>query len=240
MPIRVISLVRHAARRAEFQRRNAHVEFSFFDAVDGRTLTVDDVRSSGLFTREVEATYDAHGYGCAFSHWSLWTEAAAASEPLTILEDDVILRHDFEARQAEVLASLPADWDIVLWGWNFDSVLHVRPLDDVSPVVMLFDQKQLRASIDSFQAQGTAVQALRLEKAFGLPAYTLSPRGAARLLEQCFPLKPLTVHIPVYNRRLLNVGVDVAANAVYKDTSSWACFPPLAVTPNRRGDAGAV
>src|SRR5438876_12271421 len=26
---------------------------------------------------------------------------------------------------SEVLAKLPPDWDIILWGWNFDSVLHV-------------------------------------------------------------------------------------------------------------------
>src|SRR4051812_29873810 len=101
-PIRVISLVRHAGRREEFARRNGHLPSTFFDAIDGRKLSVDDVRATGAFTREVEATYDAHGYGCGLSHWHLWKEAAAGTGPLTIAEDDVLFRHDFEARSAQV------------------------------------------------------------------------------------------------------------------------------------------
>jgi glycosyl transferase, family 25 len=235
-PIRVISLVRHAGRREEFRRRNVHVPFTFVDATDGRALTMDEIRASGAFTREVEATYDPHGYGCALSHWKLWKEAAQASAPLTIAEDDVLFRHDFEARQAHVIAALPEGWDIVLWGWNFDTVLHVDLLEGLSPAVMLFDQKKLREAIERFQASQGPVIPLRIEKAFGLPAYTLSPDGARRLLELCFPQKPLTVFIPAHNHTMVNVGVDVSTNAVYKDVSAWACFPPLAVTPNRRGD----
>ena len=79
-PIRVISLVRHSKRRDDFRRRNAHVPFTFFDAVDGRALTAEEVEASGAFTPEVRATYDAHGYGCALSHWHLWKEAAAGTE----------------------------------------------------------------------------------------------------------------------------------------------------------------
>jgi glycosyl transferase, family 25 len=134
--IRVISLARSPQRRAEFLRRNAHVASSFFDAVDGRALTAGQIESSGAFMPELraEGTYDSHAYGCALSHHRLWMEAAAGTEPLTIAEDDALLRRDFEARSAGVLATLPPGWDIVLWGWNFDSVLQVDPMGGVSPV----------------------------------------------------------------------------------------------------------
>jgi hypothetical protein len=40
-----------------------------------------------------------------------------------------------------------------------------------------------------------------------------------------------------YGRYLLNVGVDVSTAAVYGQLSSFACFPPLAVSPNVRGES---
>jgi glycosyl transferase, family 25 len=234
-PIRVISLARQPERRSEFLRRNPHVASTFLDAVDGHALRIEQIRESGLFLPEVEATYDAHAYGVAMSHWQLWNEAAAGDTPLTIAEDDALFRHDFKARSEAVLAALPADWDFVLWGWNFDSVVCMHAMGDGSPVAMLFDQPRLRASLDAFQQLASPVQAFRLERAFGLPAYTVSAKGAAKLLPLCFPQRQQSVWLPVFNRSLENIGVDVATNAVYPRTQSFACFPPLAVTPNVRG-----
>jgi glycosyl transferase, family 25 len=236
-PIRVISLARQPERRSGFLRRNAHLSCTFLDAVDGSTLTGEQIRACGLFLPEVESTYDAHAYGVAMSHWQLWKEAAAADRPITIAEDDAIFRHDFEARSGQVLATLPPDWDFVLWGWNFDSVVCVYPMGSVSPVAMLFDESRLRASLDEFQAIASPVQAFRLERAFGLPAYTLSPRGAAKLLDLCFPQRQEPVWLPVFSRFLANIGVDVSANAAFPQTQSFACFPPIVVTPNVRGAA---
>jgi GR25 family glycosyltransferase involved in LPS biosynthesis len=237
IPLRVISLARHTKRRARFLERNAHLASSFFDAVDGDALTDAQITSSGLFTPEVKDTYGPHAYGAATSHWHLWKEAAASSGPLTIAEDDAVFRNDFEARSAELLASLPKGWDVVLWGWNFDSLLCVRPMGDVGHVSMVFDQDALRGSIEAFQALDKPVQPFPLEQAFGLLAYTVSPTGAARLIEECFPQRPQQVFMAAYGRYLLNVGVDVSTAAVYGQLSSFACFPPLAVSPNVRGES---
>jgi glycosyl transferase, family 25 len=233
-PIRVISLARQQQRRADFLRRNAHVASTFFDAVDGRALSEEQIRSSGLFLPEVARTYDAHGYGVAMSHWHLWQEAAATDGPTTIAEDDALLRHDFEARSQALLATLPADWDMVLWGWNFDSVLCIWPIGSVSPAVVLFDEPRLRESPEAFQPVETPVQAFRLERAFGLPVYTPGP---AKMLELCFPQRGYSVWIPVFDKYLPNIGIDVSMNAAFPNTRSFACFPPLAVTPNVRGTA---
>lgn len=234
-PVRVISLAREAERRAGFLRRNAHVPSSFFDAVDGRALSMNQIRATGLFLPEVEAAYDAHAYGVALSHWHLWSEAAAGTGPLTIAEDDAVFRRDFEARSEGVLAGLPAGWDLVLWGWNFDSALRVHPMGDVAPVEMLFDQSLLRQSLDAFQALEAPAQAFKLDKAFGLFAYTLSPKGAAALLKLCFPQRRLSVWFPVFKAHQPNVGLDVATNAAYPQAQCYACFPPLAASPNVRG-----
>jgi GR25 family glycosyltransferase involved in LPS biosynthesis len=236
-PLRVISLTRHTKRRAQFLQRNAHLESSFFDAIDGDALSDAEIASSGLFTPQVKDTYGPHAYGAAMSHWHLWKEAAAGNSPLTIAEDDAVFRLDFAERAPGVMASLPKDWDVVLWGWNFDSLLCVRAMGAVSPVSMVFDQDQMRRSIDTFQALDESVQPFPLEQAFGLLAYTVSPAGAARLIEKCFPQRPKEIFMAAYGRYLRNVGVDVAAAAVYGQLKSFACFPPLAVSPNVRGEA---
>jgi glycosyl transferase, family 25 len=234
LPIHVINLARDTQRRAAFEERNPHVPFQFFDGVDGHALTPADIEASGLFEPEMRQQYDARAYGCAMSHWHLWQKAAASREPTTIAEVDAVFRRDFTERSSGVLAALAPDWDVVLWGWNFDSVLDVRPMGGVSPVVMLFDQDQLRTSLDDFQRMHAPVMPFKLVKAFGTLAYTLSPRGAARMLELCFPQKDVSVHIPAYNKHLINVGLDVSANLAYERMESFVCFPPLAVSPNER------
>ena len=157
----------------------------------------------------------------------------------TIAEDDAVLRRDFSQRADSVLESLAPGWDLVLWGWNFDSILQVHPLGPVSPVLMFFDQPRLRESLDEFQALDGPVQAWRLERAFGAPCYTVSPAGARKFRELCFPQKPLKVWLPGFNYSMRNVGIDVSLNAAYPQAQAWACFPPLAATPNVRGQVTA-
>jgi hypothetical protein len=41
----------------------------------------------------------------------------------------------------------------------------------------------------------------------------------------------------VFDKYLPNIGIDVSMNAAFPNTRSFACFPPLAVTPNVRGTA---
>lgn len=234
-PVRVISLARQIERRAEFERRNGHVRFEFLDAVDGSTLTDEQIAATGLFAPEVLPDYGGHGVGCALSHWNLWREVAAGTEPLTIAEDDAVFRHDFERRSAEVLASLAPGWDYVLWGWNFDTILQVSPLGDVSPVLMFFDQDQLRGGIDAFKALDGPAQAWRVQRAFGMPAYTISPAGAQKFLDGCFPQVRMALWLPGLNYHMRNMGIDVSANAIYAQVMAYACFPPLVATRNERG-----
>jgi glycosyl transferase, family 25 len=232
--VRVISLARHVERREEFRRRNGHIDHTFFDGVDGVALTTGQIEATGLFDRTVWTDYGPHGLGAALSHHALWLEAAAGTEPLTIAEDDAVFRRDFDAQRREVLAALPPEWDIMLWGWNFDTVLQVEPIGSVSPVGMVFDQPQLRNSLDVFQELDSRVQVWPVVLAFGLLAYTLSPAGAAKFLKLCFPQKPSPLYVPILNYHVRNVGLDVSTNHIYRDTNSFVCFPPLAVSPNQR------
>ncbi|MBA2961201.1 MULTISPECIES: glycosyltransferase family 25 protein [Ramlibacter] len=232
LPIRVISLQRTPERRQAFLARNGHLPCTFFDAVDGARLTPEDIAATGLFAPGLARTYTPGAYGAALSHWQLWGEAIDGGRPLTVAEDDAVFRHDFADHAQRLLDGLPVGWDFMLWGWNFDSVLSVHAMPGVSPAAMVFDQAAMRGSLDAFQALRDPVLALRLDKCFGIPAYTISPAGAARLRKLCFPLSELSVPMPILNRSFPNLGIDAAMNAAYSNTSSHASFPALVVTCN--------
>lgn len=229
-PIRVISLARSLDRRQAFSAANAHVAFTFSDAIDGSTILHEVNHAPDLF--EPGLPYSAGAFGCAMSHLSLWQEAVDSGQPVTIVEDDAVLRHDFDMQSAALLATLPSDWDICVWAWNFDSVLSLNLMPGISPAVMLFDQNQLQNGLASFQAMTDKPSALPLDKCFGTPAYTISPAGARKYMLNCFPLTQFEVFFPVLNRKLPNNGIDIAMNRIYSETKAYCSLPPLGATPN--------
>ncbi len=231
-PVQVISLRRSQPRRVEFARNNPGLHFEFFDAVDGSGLSPSSIAQSGLFLPGLP--YSGGAVGCALSHLRLWEQAIDAGRPLTIAEDDTVFRRDFVPARDAALAALGPDWDLVMWGWNFDSILSIRALPGVSPAVLLFSQDELRRSMDRFVSMTDPPHLWRLERCFGTPCYTISPQGARRLRELCFPLAPFSLYFPVLDRQLPNNGIDIAMNRIYAATRSHVAFPPLVATPNDR------
>jgi GR25 family glycosyltransferase involved in LPS biosynthesis len=229
-PVKVISLARSLERRKTFSELNAHIDFEFFDAIEGAQIMPELNSSPDLF--EPGLRYNAGAVGCAMSHLMLWQEAAETGRVLTIVEDDAILRHDFHEQAARAIERLPQDWDIVMWAWNFDSILSLNVMPDVSQAVMLFDQGRMRESIAGFQTTTKEPWLLPLDKCFGTPAYAISPMGARKFMLNCFPLKNFQLHFPVLNRTIPNNGIDIAMNRIYSATGSFCALPPLAVTKN--------
>jgi len=230
--VKVISLARSTQRRSEFSRNNAHLAFSFFDAIDGAQVHANLKQAPELF--DADLRYNPGALGCASSHLLLWQEAAASDMAMTVFEDDAIVRHDFEQESARILAQLDPDWDLVVWGWNFDSILSLNLMPEVSRVVALFDQDRLRQTSAVFQRMSGTPTVLPLDKCFGTPAYTISPKGARTFLQQCLPLKNFELFFPVLDKGFANNGIDIAMNALYDKTLSFCTLPPLAVTHNDR------
>ena len=226
----VISLKRSKERRSIFLRENSHVDFTFFDAIDGSSLSKSIIHDPNLFSLNLRYTKGA--YGCALSHLSLWEFAIQENHVVTIIEDDVILRVDFEHQKNKLIESLDFDWDIVLWGWNFDHVLSLNLIPNISPVMILFNQDQLRSSTDSFKIEMHEPILYPLDKTFGIPAYSISPKGAKLFKSSCFPLIPFEIQFPLMDRKIHNNGIDIAMNMVYQNSASLVSFPPLAITKN--------
>lgn len=229
-PVHVISLARSQDRRAAFARQNTGLDFRFVDAIEGASLTSDQVETFGFNAPGVK--YSVGGMGCALSHLGLWEQAIAQNQPMLIAEDDAIFRHDFCERAQAVMRVLPPDWDMVLWGWNYDSVLVANTLPPTAEMVMAFDQTQLRRNVQQFQQMQQPACAMTLLHAFGLMAYSLSPKGARLLKQACFPLKPLALKIPLIPNDVRNTGIDSATNAHYRQLAAFVSFPPLVISRN--------
>lgn len=238
--VHVINLDRSAERLREFAARNRHlVQVKRLSAADGLLQDVPQLIERGVIDESILDTYTAGALGCALSHVSFWDMVIAAGEPLTVCEDDAIFRSHFEFHMARFLDRVPRNWDVILWGWNFDAGLRVDLLPGVSSCAVFCDQDSLRANILRFQTMTQPPQPMRVLHSFGTPCYSLSPKGARALKGFCVPLRELVVPLPEAapnpdqsKRRLRNVGIDDMMSAAYAKLQAFVSVPPLAVSRN--------
>jgi len=230
--VNLINLDRSPERLAEFQRRNSHLtDVVRFPAIDGRSLDRVNLVRDGVITDDL--SYTPGAIGCAISHTTLWQLAIERSKPVTVAEDDAIFSHTFEAHAEDMLAKMP-DWDIILWGWNFDAFLWLNPLPGVSVARMQLYQESLRQNLDTFQCLDMPSCPMKLLHCFGTLCYTISPKGAQEMLKACLPLCRRLISFPEFNVTIENIGLDYVMNAVYPSLRSFVCMPPLVVSENRK------
>lgn len=226
----VISLARTPERLAQFHAINGELSgVEIFAAVDGSTLSFEAVVAEGLFDSSVRYTKGATGN--ALSHLTLWKRVLKSGEAATICEDDAILHAAFQARTAELLAEL-GPWDIVLWGWNFDSVLMAELLPGLSDCALLFNQDTLRKNALEWRRAEVEPRLYKLYRALGVVCYSISPRGAERLLSYATPVRETQVYFPLLNRIVTNNAISIMVNGAYPALDAFVSFPPLALTYN--------
>ena len=162
----------------------------------------------------------------------LWGKAVEKDECITMAEDDGIFHHGFEAMAEEVIASLPDDWEIIRWGWNFDSILSLELLPESQKCVGVFDQDVLRANAEAYQKMPLRPVAYKLDHAFGIVCPTLSPAGSRRLIDHCPPIREMQTFYPLLNRMLPNTAIDSMMNELYPQMQAYVCVPPFVATKN--------
>jgi glycosyl transferase, family 25 len=232
MEIQVINLDRSKDRMLAFDAINAPAKLAVqrFPAIEGKNADRGAQIERGIITADLG--YGDGALGCALSHLALWDRAIEKNETLTICEDDAIFNQEFASAADTVLKTLPPGWHIILWGWNFDSILLFEMLPGVSPCLGAFDQDRMRMGIDAFQSAVVAPQPYRLFRAFGAVGYSITPAGAQALKQHCLPMRKMDVFIPGLGRAVPNSGIDVMLNDVYPRIKAYVSFPPLVITRN--------
>ena len=231
MDIHVINLDRSEARLREFRRLNAHLpEIRRFAAIDGSAVDRQELVESLTMTADLPYTDGA--VGCALSHLSFWERAKTDGKPVTVCEDDAIFHREFLQRASHLRSTVEPDWDLIMWGWNFDSILYFDLMPGVSPCLARFSQEYLRSGVETFQNSPIAPALFRLFRAFGTVCYSVSSRGAKQLLQRALPLRPLKIDFPTINPEFPNNGIDKAMNDLYPELNAYVSFPPLVITKN--------
>jgi len=240
MLIRYLNLDRRPERNEAFLRANAGIaDFERVAAVDGQGLAMSALVETGIAAESLEY-FSAGAMGAALSHKHAWERCVAEGTVMTLAEDDAFFNRRFAETAPKLLASLPADWDIVFWGWNFDSVLHVEVPEGLNEACMYFQRHALGPQTAAFQNATFDPRPFRLINLFGLACYSISPAGAARLLARCFPLKNEPVPITGLKANIVNLGIDTAMNAHYRSLRAYVSFPPLVWTENDRVQSDTV
>src|SRR5882724_6508404 len=122
----VINLKRQQEKLQAFLERNksSGIDFQPFEAVDGTQCNVFDL-IDGKTVAKGAVRYTPGAIGAALSHLALWRRCAEQNRHLVIFEDDAVVRNDIKARLS-ALAGQGDDWDIILLGYNTDSVLELN------------------------------------------------------------------------------------------------------------------
>jgi hypothetical protein len=226
---KVVNLDRSPERLQQFARQNRHLVADRWPAVDGNRIDRDQVVREGYFKPEND--YSPGALGCALSHIGLWLQCAAGTEPIHVVEDDMILREDIEQTAPALLASLGDDWDIVLWAHNLNWPLQIKPAPGIGVAALQY-QHDLSPN-EGFQAARTKPALLPLFSAAGTGCYSVSPSGAARILADCLPIGAVpAVYLEGLDKNWANSGIDVELCRHYTDWRAFVSVPFLAIGDN--------
>lgn len=228
----VINLDRQPGRLADFYEWNSGCGLSIerFAAVDGHKL---DERARRAIAKSDRVTRGMIG-SCS-SHKQLWEYARNASRPTVIFEDDVVLRADIRTVLPPLIAGIGRPWDIVLLGFNTNSLLVVRPGEPV--LTRRLPKYPTGHELKEFKSSRDIVALARLSYTFGIGGYVLTPTGAKKLLDLCFPIDDeLVVTLPYFTIPVK--GLDYMLNLFYRDIQAYICVPPLALSPNDQKTSG--
>jgi GR25 family glycosyltransferase involved in LPS biosynthesis len=232
LDIHVINLDRSEDRLLAFKTLNGHPNLKFlrFSAVDGKDVARGPLVHRGIITADLR--YRDGALGCALSHLALWDLAIEQNQSLTVCEDDAIFNRGFGVAAESLIKALPEDWHVILWGWNFDSILLFDMIPGVSPCLGIFDQDRMRMGIDAYQSASLMPRPFRVHRAFGTVGYSVSPMGARAMKQHCLPLRNMDVFFPGLERTLPNSGIDIMLNDAYPSINAYVSFPPLIITRN--------
>ncbi len=228
----VINLARTPERMAGFLKRNeaSGITFRRFEAVDGNVLNDEAAVELGLI--KPNTVWPSRGsIGVAQSHRTLWERVIADRRPAIVFEDDACIRLDIRRALTAATSNL-SDWDIILLGYNTDSLLEINVVADLDISGLFAVRYPTAAQLEAFSIAHSQVGLFRLRHAFGLCGYAISPAGAARLSQVVFPMDNRMLDFRATRKQFAAYSIDGMMNAHYRALAAFACFPPLVLAPN--------
>ncbi len=210
-----------------FERLNNHVPGLVRSVgVSAQGLDVQAMQQMNLIS--AECLFSQSAFAAALSHVALWGNVAQHKTAAHVFESNAVLCANFEAESLRILASLPHDWDFVLWGNTPGTALQL----DILPELALFSG----AVQPPYSARGAAaLSEIRVTSlAFPLMAtqnvsgYAISPSGAQKMIKACLPLTSTSV--PTSGSKESGAAAQTLQQLMslhYSTMKAYACVPPL-------------
>jgi GR25 family glycosyltransferase involved in LPS biosynthesis len=240
-PMHLINLDRSTERLLRFKQRNPHLQnIVRVPATDGVALDRAALIRSGYINDDLP--YPPGTLGCAVSHLKLWEIAVSQDRSITIFEDDTVVSHQFEKRAREVLSVLPADWDIIQWGYLFNPLFLWVDLGVCKAELHGYAGRNYDGAVglQKFQAEMFSPTPLRLLHSFGTQGYSISAKGARAALEYCLPLRKREIRFPDAGVTTGDEGIDCVLCGLYPTLKAFICVPQLLITCNEDGSSRKV
>lgn len=229
----VISTERLIARQRAFQEANKSSigEFEFFFGVDRSKLDGNERVAKWIDLDSTDWTLSS--IATSITHLELWELVSQGPDCAVILEDDARLVKSFAASLSDILTSLDKDWDIVLLGHNFDAFTYFQLLPSAFGIAKLsLDQSALISNFGLITELEVSPKLFRLNAAWGVSGYLISPKGARQLLARIPRLQSDLVSPPGVGWQLYAKSIDGLMNMHYSQLESYLCLPPITFVKN--------
>ena len=233
MQIRVLNLARREDRWQRFLLLNAYLKaIEKVDCIDGPMLGVKGLREHGVI-REQLPKYQLSTIGNQLTHMREWQRCVDTDDPVTIAEDDAIFHPRFEDHQRETMDTLPDDWDIVFWGWTQCCAVMFEITPGCRWMLGATSREVMPGENRHFTRSPYVPNLHRVSHCYNSFAYTLSPRGAADLLNRCWPLKDETLQMTGTGAKVDIYGVDAKVSAMLTVCAGLSLLSAGRASPSR-------
>jgi len=153
------------------------------------------------------------------------------------MEDDAIVSRDFKKHMNNLINNLvPKTWDIIQLNYNFDSILSYNNTNYETCNCYFNQTKMTKTDISNFVNTKIHTTIAKLNFCFGTSAYVISPNGAKKMKDLCFPMdNRIILNVP-FLQKIDCFTIDTIMNSIYKDILAYVCIIPFVITPHISDD----
>ncbi len=233
LQVLVISLERTPGRLESFRRRNEKIldNFELVKGIDGE-LDWNLIKNSKLISEKAKLNWSKGAIGSALSHLTCWKHCLSKGRNTLILEDDVLLSEHWEKAIKTVMQDLEKTLDLLLLGWNVDSILRAEIFPGLNCTSLFDPSYPSESTLKKILDVGNKRRLCKLYNAFGLPGYVITPQGAKKLLNKLIPLRCEQIKIGRGVPELDSKTLDSQMNFYYEKINAWVLYGPIALAMN--------
>lgn len=228
MVLRVISKA-DAETLRKFRKRNPAADnLEVVPSFDVLALDRSYMVENGLLDVNIRASDDQVAE--IFSHVIQWSQCVADGVPRTIFSDKSSIPDNFEELANALLQTLPEDWDLIVWGVDYNGLMIVKMPSQMGDCILKCDDHPSTGPTGPLGERKTPALLLKLSAIEGMSGYTVSPRGASILMNS-LPIREYSYRSKLAGREMRGVSLSTLFSSLIEHGAMAAhvSFPPLVV-----------